>query len=136
MKMQLKRTTLSALVFALASVLVLTACKKDKYTSYDYELTLPCAEEERLLILDKMMAPIATVTCSDTWLSVTVSDELYDGHPAIAVVSHIEPNDKVVEATIKVKSENDEEANVLVRQGMHLLGDALLGENMEFITDW
>lgn len=112
-------------------MLVLTACKKDKITSYDYELTIPCAEEERMLVLDKMMSPIATATCSETWLSVTVCDELYDGHPAITVISHFEPNDKVIEANIKVKSENDEEANVLVRQGIHLLGDALLGENMD-----
>ena len=71
------------MLFALASVFVLTACKKDKFTSYDYELTLPCAEEERVLVLDKMMAPIANVTCSDDWLSVTICDEMYDGHPAI-----------------------------------------------------
>lgn len=134
--MELKKNTLFVWLIAITSMLVLTTCKKDNYIRYDYELTLPCAEEERLLVLDKMTAPIATITCSDTWLSVTICEELYDGHPAIAVISHFEPNDKVVEATIKVKSENNEEANVLVRQGIHLLGDALLGENMDFITDW
>lgn len=132
--MKLKKLILLALLLATTGMVFVTACKKDT-VAFMYELILRGANEPHALVLDKFTSPIASINCPAEWLTVTASKETVNGYPVIIVVSSNQTN-QLVEATVKVKAENGELAEVRVRQGVHVLGDAHLGENMEFITDW
>lgn len=132
--MKLKKLILVALLLATTGTVFVTACKKDPI-AFSYELILRGANEPHALVLDKFTSPIASISCAAEWLTVTASEETVNGYPVIVVVSSNTTN-RLVEAIVKVKSENGELAEVRVRQGVHVLGDAHLGENMEFITNW
>lgn len=99
-----------------------TACKKDA-VAFMYELILRGANEPHALVLDKFTSPIASINCPAEWLTVTASKETVNGYPVIVVVSNNQTN-QLVEATVKLKAENGELAEVRVRQGVHVLGDA------------
>ena len=132
--MKLKKLILLALLLATTGMVFVTACKKDPI-AFKYELIIRYANEPKALVLEKFPAPIASISCSVEWLTVTASEETVNGYPVIVAVSSNTTN-KLVETVVKVKSENGELAEVRVRQGVHVLGDAYLGENLEFITDW
>ncbi len=132
--MKLKKLILVALLLATTGTALVTACKKDPI-AYNYELILRGPDEPHALVLDKFTSRIASVSCAAEWLTATASEETVSGYPVLVVVSSNTTN-QLVEAIVKVKSENGELAEVRVRQGVHVLGDAYLGENMEFITNW
>lgn len=132
--MKLKKLILLTLLLATTGMVFVTACKKDPI-AYNYELILSGANEPHALVLDKFTSRIASVSCAAEWITATASEETVSGYPILVVVSSNTTN-RLVEAIVKVKSENGELAEVRVRQGVHVLGDAYLGENMEFITDW
>ena len=132
--MKLKKLILVALLLTTTGMVLVTACKKDP-VAFSYELILRGANEPHAIVLDKFTTPIASISCSAEWLTATASEETVSGYPVLVVVSSNQTN-RLVEAIVKVKSENGELAEVRVRQGVHVLGDAHLGENMEFITDW
>ena len=133
--MKLKKLILLTLLLATTGLVFVTACKKDTPIPFSYELIIHGANEPHTLVLDKFTAPIASISCSATWITATASEETVNGYPVLVVVSSNTTN-QLVETIVKVKSENGELAEVRVRQGVHVLGDAYLGENMEFITDW
>ncbi len=132
--MKLKKLILLALLLATTGMVFFTACKKDPI-AYNYELILQGANVPHALVLDKFTSRIASVSCAAEWITATASEETVSGYPILVVVSSNTTN-QLVEAIVKVKSENGELAEVRVRQGVHVLGDAYLGENMEFITNW
>ena len=132
--MKLKRLILVALLLATTGTVLVTACKKDP-VAFTYELILRGANVPHALVLDKFSSPIASISCAADWLTITASEETVNGYPVIVVVSSNITN-QLVEAIVKVKSESGELVEVLVRQGVHVLGDAYLGENLEFISDW
>lgn len=132
--MKLKKLILLALLLATTCMVFVTACKKDPI-AFNYELILQGANVPHALVLDKFTSRIASVSCAAEWLTATASEETVSGYPVLVVVSSNTTN-QLVEAIVKVKSENGELAEVRVRQGVHVLGDAYLGENMEFITNW
>ena len=131
---KVKRLILFALLLATTGMFFMTACKKDSIT-FKYEFLLFNPNQPHALVLDKFTSPIASVSCAAEWLTATASEEMVNGYPVLVMTSSIDP-DQLVEATVKVKSESGELAEVLVRQGVHVLGDAFLNENMEFITNW
>lgn len=127
--MKLKKLILLALLLATTGMVFVTAFKKDT-VAFMYELILRGANEPHALVIDKFTSPIASVSCAAEWLTATASEETVSGFPVLVVVSSNTTN-QLVEAIVKVKSENGELAEVRVRQGVHVLGDAYLGENME-----
>ena len=132
--MKLKKLILLALLLATTGMVFFTACKKDPI-AYNYELILQGANVPHALVLDKFTSRIASVSCAAEWITATASEETVSGYPILVVVSSNTTN-QLIEAIVKVKSENGELAEVRVRQGVHVFGDAYLGENMEFITNW
>jgi len=132
--MKLKKLIMVALLLATTGMFFMTACKKDAI-AFKYDFLLFSANEPHALVLDKFTSPIASVSCAAEWLTVTASEEMVNGYPVLVMTSSINPT-QLVEATVKVKSESGELAEVRVRQGIFALGDAFLNENMQFITDW
>ena len=132
--MKLKKLILLTLLLATTGMVFVTACKKDPI-AYNYELILSGANEPHALVLDKFTSRRASVSCAAEWITATASEETVSGYPILVVVSSNTTN-QLIEAIVKVKSENGELAEVRVRQGVHVFGDAYLGENMEFITNW
>ncbi|MCR5828649.1 MAG: hypothetical protein K6G53_09595 [Bacteroidales bacterium] len=59
-----------------------------------------------------------------------------DGCPVIEISSSLQADAGQDEVTIKIVSENNEVANLLVQQGVIPLGDAYSGSNADFLTDW
>ncbi len=130
-----KQILVIALMMMTACMAFVTACKKDP-VAFKYELILFSANQPHALVLDKFTSPISTISCAAEWLTATASEETVSGYPVIVVTSSIDVQNEFIEATVKVKSEKGEVAEVLVRQGVQLFGDAFMGENMQFITDW
>lgn len=118
-----------------ACMVFVTACKKDTPIAFKYEFILRNANDPQTIVLDKSKSPIASISCAAEWLTATAGEEMVNGCPTLVVVSNNTSN-QLIEATVKVTLESEEKVEVVVRQGVHLYGDAYLGENMEFITNW
>jgi hypothetical protein len=139
--MKAKKPLLVVVLVVTTCMLVMTACKKKPSDirpgkKVKYELIILSAEERGMIVFEKHTSSIASVSYSAEWFSASAANEMVQGHPALVVMSNIDTYDRVVEATVNVTLSSGEEIEVLVRQGIQLYGDAYLGENMEFITNW
>lgn len=139
--MKVKKQILVTLLMVTTCMLIVTACKKKpsdiKPTNKaKYELIILSSEERSMIVFEKHTSSIASISYSAEWFTASTANEMIQGHPALFVVSHVDSPERVVEAIVNVTLVNGEEIEVLVRQGVQLYGDAYLGENMEFITNW
>ena len=139
--MMVKKQLLLIVSVVMTCMLVMTACKKKPAdikpgNKAHYELIILSSEERSMIVFENHTSAIASVSYRAEWFSASAANNMVQGHPALVVVSNIVAPDRVVEATIDVTLASGEEIEVLVRQGIQLYGDAYLGENMEFITNW
>jgi len=119
------------------------ACGKDieqegsgqESTSVDYTVVIACKGDVQTLALTNFTSQVSKIDNPASWITITKHEEMEDGYPVVELTSTLQA-DTDEEVTIKIVSENSEVANLLVKQGVSLLGDAYSGSNADFITDW
>ena len=101
---------------------------------YHYSLCVPNANDERLLVLDSITAPIKSIGSCPDWVVATVAESTQDNHPAVRLALKDCGPGVMNKDDIEILSEYGDKVVLSLTQSLYFVA----GDNSsdEFLTDW
>lgn len=101
---------------------------------YHYSLCVPNANDERLLVLDSITAPIKNIGPCPDWVVATVAESTQDNHPAVRLTLKDCGPDVMNKDDIEILSEYGDKVVLSLTQSLYLVADD--NSSDDFLTDW
>lgn len=101
---------------------------------YHYSLCVPNANDERLLVLDSITAPIKSIGSCPDWVVATVAESTQDNHPAVRLTLKDCGPGVMNKDDIEILSEYGDKVLLSLTQSHYFVADD--NSSDDFLTDW
>lgn len=101
---------------------------------YHYSLCVPNANDERLLVLDSITAPIKSIGPCPDWVVVSVAESTQDNHPTVRLTLKDFGPGVMNRDDIEILSEYGDKVVLSLTQSLYLVADD--NSSDDFLTDW
>mgnify|MGYP003304348753 FL=1 len=101
---------------------------------YHYSLCVPNANDERLLVLDSITAPIKSIGSCPDWVVATVAESTQDNHPAVRLTLKDCGPGVMNKDDIEILSEYGDKVVLSLTQSLYFVADD--NSSDDFLTDW
>lgn len=101
---------------------------------YHYSLCVPNANDERLLVLDSITAPIKSIGSCPDWVVATVAESTQDNHPAVRLTLKDCGPSVMNKDDIEILSEYGDKVVLSLTQSLYFVADD--NSSDDFLTDW
>ena len=101
---------------------------------YHYSLCVPNANDERLLVLDSITAPIKSIGSCPDWAVATVAESTQDNHPAVRLTLKDCGPGVMNKDDIEILSEYGDKVVLSLTQSLYFVADD--NSSDDFLTDW